>query len=371
MSTSQVVSQTTVRDGAASPVLVGEALVDPQGQLWLPYDVALTNGVMKGWTQASSHRHLRHAGRAPFVWEPPVDGCLHIINGMGVTLGDSIVGFNALAWLVARYPGLRIHLYRSARVPRYVRELYDLAGAFVHRVHALPCALDTIPDGAIDVSDFLRWPTFAQRPMVDFFFASLGLDPAAVPAAAKTNAWLSTVPRSGLPLPFGKQDYVLCCGGASTPLRRVPPEHAAALVDRIWGHYRKPVLGFGPVQHPQYLDVAAHSQSIDQFIAWIARAAVVVSGDSAAVHVAAAYDIPTLAVFASIEPRLRTRDYRRCVSVDLRNALSDGLHECDDPLVLQAVANRWRTFIRSEIAWPEVVSGRPPTRRPGAIRACA
>ena len=60
-------------------------------------------------------------------------------------------------------------------------------------------------------------------------------------------------------------------------------------------------------------------------MAWIKGASVVVGTDSAAIHIAAGFDVPTLAFFVSIDPQLRTRDYPACRVVDARTPLADGV----------------------------------------------
>ena len=76
--------------------------------------------------------------------------------------------------------------------------------------------------------------------------------------------------------------------------------------------------------------------------------------DSSAVHLAAGFNVPTLAGFASINPGLRVRDYPSCTAVDLRTPLTDGLHTSDDPDLLHEVDRCWNVFLQQEmIPWPE------------------
>jgi hypothetical protein len=122
---------------------------------------------------------------------------VHVINGMGVALGDSVIGLSALAALRDAHPRLRFTLYRPARAPRYVEALYALAADVVAPSHALPYRADALPahEPRIDIGNHLYWPAFARLPMIDFFLDALGADAAAVPAAAKRNRWLARLPR--------------------------------------------------------------------------------------------------------------------------------------------------------------------------------
>ncbi|MGN6528380.1 MAG: ADP-heptose--LPS heptosyltransferase [Burkholderiaceae bacterium] len=343
--------------------LEGEALVDGAGNVWLPYDLPHLRAPCTGWTPLSRRREVRHAGRRPFQWRAPARDEVHILNGMGVTLGDSIIGMNALAWMKRRHPTLRIHLYRTPHAPMFVERLYQLASDIVEPVTYLPRSLETLPDDVVDLSDFLYWPSFASTPMVDFFIGSLGIAAGAVPASDKANRWLSRLPLPSIPAPWSTRRYVLLCDQASTPLRTVPDEHTAAMVDRIWNRYGVPVLGFRPIAHPRYHDVSRHSRNLDQYLAWVKGAAAVIGTDSSAIHVAAGFDVPTMAVFVSIDPALRARDYPHCRALDVRTELTDGLHESGNPAVLREVRRIWRAILgRTDLPWPDLAHHRVQAR---------
>jgi hypothetical protein len=333
--------------------LQGEALVDGTGKVWLPYDLPHLRSSAAGWSRLSSRRDVRHAGRHPFQWRASASEELHVINGMGITLGDSIIGMNALAWLKARQPALRIHLYRTPHAPAFVERLYQLAGHLIERVTYLPMSMESLPRDVVDLSDFLYWPAFDSSPMVDFFITSLGIALEAVPASAKANRWLASAPVPSTPAPWSNRPYVLLCDQASTPLRSVPQEHASAMVERIWRQYGLPVLGFHAIGHPHYHDVSSRSGNLDQYIAWVKGASVVIGTDSSAIHIAAGFDVPTLAVFVSIDPMLRVRDYPACRVLEVRTGLTQGLHESGKPVVLDEVDRLWQSIVeRDDLPWP-------------------
>jgi ADP-heptose:LPS heptosyltransferase len=336
-----------------SASLYGEAVVDGGGNVWLPYDRAHLRVPATGWTRLSARRDVRHAGRRPFRWHAPACDTLHVLNGMGVTLGDSIIGMNALAWLKASHPALRIHLYRTPHAPRFVERLYELASHIIEPVTYLPTPLQALPENVVDLSDFLHWPSFSTAPMVDFFLRGLGIPLGLVPASAKANRWLARLHLPPVPAPWSSRRYVLFCDQASTPLRAVPQEHTAAMVERIWQQYGLPVLGFHPISHPHYRDISAHSRDLDQFMAWVKGSAAVISTDSSAMHIAAGFDVPALAVFVSIDPDLRARDYAKCRVLDVRCDLTNGLHASEDPGVLREVDRIWGALAkREDLPWP-------------------
>ena len=101
---------------------------------------------------------------------------LNVLNGFGVSLGDSIVGINCLFWLKDFYPDLEVVLYRSRSCPHYVNEIYKFIPVG-HRTVFLPQPLETVlGEVTIDLGDFMCWSDFSCLSMVDFFYQALGVD---------------------------------------------------------------------------------------------------------------------------------------------------------------------------------------------------
>ncbi|WGY68547.1 ADP-heptose--LPS heptosyltransferase [Burkholderia cepacia] len=329
-------------------------LLAPDGTLVAPYDLEQGGARADGHVPAAPALGLLHAAHRPFRLDYDGARHVHVINGMGVTLGDSVIGLTAVAALRAARPGLRFTLYRPARAPRYVEALYALAADVVAPSRALPCPVEALPADApcIDVGNHLYWPAFAQLPMIDFFLDALGVDPAAVPAVAKRNRWLARLPLPVLPAAW-QRPYVLFCPNATTAVRSVPPALRTAFVERLVQRYGLPVAGFGPVAHPDYVDVSGDATDTARFIAWVRGASLLFAPDTAALHLADGFDVPTLACFTTIGPALRVRDYPHCVPVELElPAELHGLHRSERPDDLAAVDAAYRKFDWDGLPWP-------------------
>ncbi|RQR23336.1 ADP-heptose--LPS heptosyltransferase [Burkholderia sp. Bp9143] len=329
-------------------------LLAPDGTLVAPYDIEHGGDRAEGCVPAAPALGLLHAAHRPFRLDYDRTTDVHVINGMGVALGDSVIGLTALAALRAMHPGLRFTLYRPARAPRYVDALYALAADVVAPSRALPCAADALPAHAprIDLGNHLYWPAFARQPMIDFFLDALGVDPATVPAAAKRNRWLARLRLPAPPVEW-RRPYVLFCPTASTPVRSVPPALRTAFVERLARRYGLPVVGFGPVAHPAYVDVSHDAADTARFIAWVKGASVLFAPDTAALHLADGFDVPTLGCFTTIGPALRVRDYPNCVPVALDvPAELHGLHRSERPDDLAAVEAAYRTIDWDALPWP-------------------
>ena len=158
----------------------------------------------------------------------------------------------------------------------------------------------------IDLRDFAFDPAFRGVAMIDFFLTRLGLDPARVPAQLRRNAWLAPRLRPA-PAACG---YVLACPRTSMALRDMPEALHADLLHWLAAHVPRPVLtqgtpAAGALAAPPAADFAA-------LCALVAGAALLVSADTAMVHLADAYAVPTLALFTTHRPEWRVRDYPRC-----------------------------------------------------------
>jgi len=330
------------------------SFLDSEGLVWLPYDLSR---VQAGSPRASlaplpSMSGVKHRPTAEFRFHEMSTAPVHVMNGMGVALGDSIIGLSALHWL-SRTTGRTFHVYRASEAPAYVEELYKLA-SWLGNIYYLPVPFDHVrrEDGVvIDIGDIVNWPEFEQMPMIDFFLWALGVEPETVPVHAKTNAWLREVT---LPMQPSGEEYLYFCPVASTALRSMPRALWVDTVERIWQRYRIPIVGPADILHPAYRCIAAEMPDTASFLACVARAAAVVTVDSAALHVAAGFDKPTLAMFNTIDPQLRMAYYPRCTSLDLRIEQLRGLHHTSDLVLLDRAAESWRAALRNEWPFPPI-----------------
>ncbi|MGF6721863.1 hypothetical protein P3T43_001210 [Paraburkholderia sp. GAS41] len=328
------------------------SLLTSDGHIVAPYDLEQCDAEIGEHVALASQFGILNAAAHSFELDYSKLAVVHVINGMGVTLGDSVIGLTALAAIRHAYPQVRFVIYRPELAPHYVKQFYALAADKVAQIRALPWPLADIPSDElrIDMGNHLFWPGFTSLPMIDFFLASLGVPPGSIASTDKANRWLQTLELPCLPEPWRDQPYVLFCPTASTPIRSIPHVVRAALVNRLFEHFGLPVLGFGSIEHPHYIDVTATSTSTAHFLAWIRHARYVLTSDTAAVHIAAGFDVPTTGFFTTIAPELRVRDYPHCQAVTLD---LPGLHN------VQA-SEREQDMARLNAAYESVVSGELP-----------
>jgi hypothetical protein len=321
------------------------SLLSGDGRIVAPYDLEVSGASANGFSALDT---VFNAAIQPFYADYARAQHVHLINAFGVTLGDSIIGLTALFAIRRRFPHLTFTIHRPAHAPRYVQRVYELAAPAFGRIAELPAPLAALPAHAlkIDLGNHLFWPRFATMPMIDFFLWAMGVAPDTFAAQAKCNRWMTSLPSA--PMPHA-EPYVLLCPTASTPVRSIPVAARARIVGRLWDEFGWPILGFGAVDHPRYRDITALSRDTDDFLTWIRHARYLVTSDTAALHVAAGFDVPTTAFFTTIAPDLRARDYAQCAAVELDLPHLQGMHasaRAGDLAALDAAYRRydWRTM---------------------------
>jgi hypothetical protein len=320
------------------------SLLSPDGEIVASYDLEVTNTPALGYRALGQSNGINNAALSPFNPDYAAVSRVHVINGMGVTLGDSVIGLTALIAIKAQFPHLFFAIYRPAQTPAYVKRIYDLAAPLLGSVIDLPVKLDTLPytELRIDLGNHLFWPKFASLPMIDFFLDAMGIGADEVPAIDKCNHWLQELILQRPPAIKG--DYVLLCPIASTPVRSIPAFMRQEIVEALWQRYRLPVAGFGDVDHMLYTDIASRAPDTADFLAWIKHAAYLVTPDTAAVHIAAGFDIPTTAFFTTIAPDLRVRDYLFCKSVSLPVPELEGIQASNQASDVERVERAYRAL---------------------------
>jgi len=280
---------------------------------------------------------------------------LAIVNGFGLSLGDSVIGLQALyaAHSLGHLP--RPTLIRRTDCRPMVRALYPLAADFAELAD-LPDGLSAtpppgLPDSVItgfarviDMRDFAFEPEFRGVAMIDFFLRRLGLTPHDIPPALCRNSWLA--PRiAPQRLPELPQDYVLFCPRASMAQRDVPDWAQRRILRLILDAQRLPVVtqGAACADHGGRVIAAPAVERIEELCGLVVHAQRIVSTDTAIPHLADAWSVPCHAVFTTHRPEWRVRDYPHCTATALPvHGLPDALEFLRSEDDLRAVQAGWQ-----------------------------
>ena len=240
-------------------------------------------------------------------------GSTTILNGFGISLGDGIIGLQALfaARSLGAIDGPVVLGRREPPAKPLVPQIYRFAVDFAAVV---PIAEVPRCGRVIDIQDFAFDPFFRQVAMIDFFLTRLGLQPGTVPARLKRMSWLAPRAASMRAAPL-VPGYVLVCPNASIALRDMPRAMHEALLNRLSAR------GWGPIvtQGPALAGAATMPPcaTIAELFALVAGARAIISTDTAMVHLADAFSIPCLAFMTTHRPAMRVRDYPLCRAVHL------------------------------------------------------
>ncbi|WP_116137861.1 ADP-heptose--LPS heptosyltransferase [Trinickia diaoshuihuensis] len=324
------------------------SLLSAQGRITASYDLEVSDAAIAEYRALSASDGIHNANTSTGTIRYDGASRAHIINGMGVTLGDSIVGLTALAAVQHRYPGISFSIYRPARTPLFVKTLYQLAAPLFGTVLDLPVPLDALPpnEPKVDVGNHLFWPNFSTMPMIDFFLWALGLEPADIALQEKSNGWLKQLGLPDLPREWKGRPYILLAPTASTPVRSIPSRYLPGIVSRLWAEFRLPIVGSLPIEHEHYINISTHSQSTASYLSWVRGSTLLVTSDTSALHVGAGFDVPTAAFFTTIPSTLRARDYPKCAAIDFPIPALTGIHASARPADLALVERAYSELDR-------------------------
>lgn len=267
---------------------------------------------------------------------------LTIVNGLGVTLGDSIVGISSLQAIKKINPDITINVIRPEHCPDYVNQIYSMAEGVVDSVKYMPLDISNISCSGImiDMGNQLYWERFDQVEMHDFFLENLGLNPADVNINVKNNSWLKDVKFQDINL----GDYVLFCPTASTKIRSIPSKYHVKIVDELSERFGVKVFGFVDVEHHNYINISSLSKDTRSFSGIVKHAKYLYTCDSSTLHLGAGFGIPTTCIFTSIRPELRSLYYNECESVYLGNSETEGVHNSEDERLIKLLNDAFEVF---------------------------
>ena len=91
------------------------SLLSPHGEIVAPYDLEVSNSAAEGYRALGLSNGVCNAAMAEFNPDYATQTRVHVINGMGVTLGDSVIGLTALIAIKARFPRISFTIYRDRK----------------------------------------------------------------------------------------------------------------------------------------------------------------------------------------------------------------------------------------------------------------
>jgi ADP-heptose:LPS heptosyltransferase len=303
----------------------------------------LSKSTLDGVIDKLSRSDILNHSLKKFIKDYRNESELNIINGLGVTLGDSIVGIGAVDCIKKINKNIRISLIRPESCHTYVEEVYYIAKHLFERIEYMPYDINRLSHKAvnIDIGNQLYWKDFNEMEMHDFYLKNLGIDYMNIPSEWKQNHWLQHVIQRKENHKFR---YAIFCPNASTKLRAIPEKYHYKIIDELHTTLQVPIVGFSSVSHPKFKNITDQCKSTSDFIRAIANSSYVYTCDSSALHISAAYDIPTTCIFTSVRPELRSKYYKHCTSIYIGDVVTENLHESECPAIIKHVKNKYEEY---------------------------
>jgi Glycosyltransferase family 9 (heptosyltransferase) len=245
---------------------------------------------------------LRHGGRFAFM------------NAFHAKFGDTLLGLRVLAELrdamVARIGPVTIDLLQAPVDPE-IDDLYVRSG-LVASIRPLPMSL----------AEFARYDGFFRvgtrrltddKHWADQAFRSVGLDPKGIPRSRK-HVMVPPLPPIRTELRHAVEaarmlgrPVLLFQSVASNERRTCPPHHAVALAQRLLEQTNFTVASAKPLAlaHDRFADWSPVSRSFDDFTYLVSQADVLLTVDTCAYHLADAFGVPAVVLFATERPESR------------------------------------------------------------------
>ncbi|MHC0026547.1 glycosyltransferase family 9 protein [Enterobacter vonholyi] len=274
---------------------------------------------------------------------------VNIINGFGVTLGDSIIGLNVCYYLKRENKSTIINIVRPCTTSPSIEELYSIAnktGIFDTLV-TMPYPLSECKgfDINIDMGNQLFRNDFQRLEMHDYFFEHMGVSSDRIPLKYKSNQWLKLIKGSKKT----SKKYVLFCPEASTKIRSIPIKHHVHIIEKLRVKHNLPIYGFSPVEAPFYTNISHIVKDTATFIQTIKNSSYLYTADSSALHIAAGFDIPCHCIFTTINPDLRIKYYPYCTGSFIGDSYTTGIHFTENKRLIHHVETLFNKFYESKI----------------------
>lgn len=246
-----------------------------------------------------------------------------ILNAMSNALGDHLIGMQAFDYWQEQVrkilPGTQIDISLYQLNPYRVGSITRQWHPKFNSVFMLPNRLSRLVqhDVFVDLGTLLLRDEFDTQPMIDFFYQAMSIDPATIPVenkrikyqlkeetVAKMDKVFNNIRALGRPI-------LLFHPTSTSPIRGMLPGRARRFIREIIKDTDYFVVSATNLDCPnrRFLNIARCSDSFDDFCTIISMVDAIVTVDTSTYHIADAFDIPTVAMFTTIDPKYRSKYY--------------------------------------------------------------
>jgi ADP-heptose:LPS heptosyltransferase len=265
----------------------------------------------------------------PYKGRPSVS--LAVLNAMSNALGDHLIGMQAFDYWADKVrellPGTTVDITLYQLNPYRVGPITKQWQAKFSKIFMLPNRLSRFMDhdGFVDLGTLLLREDFDTQPMIDFFYQAMSIDPDTVPVerkrikytlkdetVAKCKNILHNIRALGRPI-------LMFHHTSTSPIRGMSHARARQFITEIIKKTDYFVVSACGLEHhdKRFMNLANYSETFDDFCTFISMMDAIITVDTSTYHVSDAFDVPTVALFTTINPDFRTRYYPYVESIML------------------------------------------------------
>lgn len=269
-----------------------------------------------------------------------------VMNAFSHAYGDHLIGMNAFnvfqEELSKKYPNTKftfnlfqLNPHRMAPITKQWKHLYDNIGT-------LPMNLSLFyqHDAFMDFGGLLMVKSFDSQPMFDFFLEGFSMKGTSIsedrkrlkyttmPATDFINSILSKHIRKR----SDGRKVIMVHPLSTTPIRTMPNEYAIKTIKELHKQNYFTISAVTmPVKSKNHMNLHNFSTEFDDFAAIVKSSDGIITVDTITVHLSDCFDVPTIAMFTSIEPKYRVSYYPNVKGIMLEDpeGMAYGMHKYD------------------------------------------
>lgn len=246
-----------------------------------------------------------------------------IVNAMSNAVGDHLIGMRAFEiWhnkICEMLPGTKVTIALFQLNPHRLADITKLWANQINSLYMLPNNTGRLMEqnAFIDLGTLLLREGFDTEHMIDFFLKALSIDPNSVPPEEKRMKYvvsedtMARVTKMMRAIRTKGRPILLFHHKSTAPIREIEDCKARQIIRDIINNSDYFVISACGLeyQNSRFLDVSSHSMTLDDFAGIISQVDGIVTVDTCTYHFADAFSIPTVALFSSIDPELRSKYY--------------------------------------------------------------
>lgn len=252
-----------------------------------------------------------------------------IVNAMSNSMGDHLIGMRAFDYWQKKvsemFPEAKVIISFFQLNPHSLADITKQRADKIDHLYMLPSSTSKLMenDAFIDLGTLLLREGFNTEHMIDFFFKALSIDPTTVPNEEKRMKYtisegpinqikevMDSIKSEGRPI-------LLFHHTSTTPIRSLDESKAKRIVDEIIEKSEYFVVSTSDLnyQNKRFANIRSHSSSFDHLAAIISQVDGMITVDTCTYHIADAFSIPTVVLFSSVDPELRSKYYPYVVPI--------------------------------------------------------